>query len=77
MSDGFCLLIQLERSELSVMSRTSRFLLLRLVSQKLYTVINHLHAVSRTQQGRQREPGVETLRSPPSTEFCRHFESLF
>ena len=33
---------------------------------------NQLHAVSRTQQGRQREPGVETLRSPLSAEFWRH-----
>ena len=24
--------------------------------------LNHLHAVSRTQQGRQREPSVKTLR---------------
>ena len=30
------------------------------------------HAVSRTQQGRQREPIVETLRSPLSAEFWRH-----
>ena len=31
-----------------------------------------LHAVSRTQQGRQREPSVKTLRSPLSAEFWRH-----
>ena len=29
-----------------------------------------LHAVSRTQQGRQREPSVKTLRSQLSAEFC-------
>ena len=33
---------------------------------------NQLHAVSRTQQGRQREPSVKTLRSPLSAEFWRH-----
>ena len=33
---------------------------------------NQLHAVSRTQQGRQREPSVETLRYPLSAEFWRH-----
>ena len=33
---------------------------------------NQLHAVSRTQQGRQREPIVKTLRSPLSAEFWRH-----
>ena len=31
--------------------------------------INQLHAVSRTQQGRQREPSVKTLRSPLSANF--------
>ena len=31
-----------------------------------------LHAVSRTQQGKQREPSVKTLRSPLSAEFWRH-----
>ena len=31
--------------------------------------LNQLHAVSRTQQGRQREPSVKTLRSPLSPEF--------
>ena len=30
--------------------------------------INQLHAVSRTQRGRQREPSVKTLRSPLSAE---------
>ena len=30
---------------------------------------NQVHAVSRTQQGRQREPSVKTLRSPLSAEF--------
>ena len=34
--------------------------------------INQLHAVSRTQQGRQREPSVKTLRSPLFAEFWRH-----
>ena len=32
---------------------------------------NQLHAVSRTQQGKQREPSVKTLRSPLSAEFWR------
>ena len=30
---------------------------------------NQLHAVSRTQQGTQREPSVNTLRSPLSAQF--------
>ena len=30
---------------------------------------NQLHAVSRTQQGRQREPSIKTLHSPLSAEF--------
>ena len=34
--------------------------------------LNQLHAVSRTQQGRQREPSVKTLRSPLPAEFWRH-----
>ena len=34
--------------------------------------INQLHAVSRTQQGRQREPCVKILRSPLSADFWRH-----
>ena len=33
---------------------------------------NQLHAVSRTQQGRQREPSVKTLRSQLSVQFWRH-----
>ena len=33
---------------------------------------NQLHAVSRTQEGRQREPNVKTLLSPLSAEFWRH-----
>ena len=37
-----------------------------------YYVLNQLHAVSRTLQGRQREPSVKTLRSPLSAEFWRH-----
>ena len=32
---------------------------------------NQIHAVSRTQQGRQREPSVKTLRSLLSAEFWR------
>ena len=35
--------------------------------------LNQLHAVSRTQQGRQRELIVKTLRSPLSAEFRRHY----
>ena len=31
--------------------------------------LNQLHAISRTQQGRQREPSVKTLRSPLSAVF--------
>ena len=34
--------------------------------------MNQLHAVSRTQQGRQRELSVKTLRSPLSAEFWKH-----
>ena len=34
--------------------------------------INQLHAVSRTQQGRQRESSVKTHHFPLSTEFWRH-----
>ena len=34
--------------------------------------INQLHAVSRTQQGRQREPNVKTHRSPLFAEFWRY-----
>ena len=34
--------------------------------------INQLHGESRTQQGRQREHSVITLRSPLSTEAWRH-----
>ena len=34
--------------------------------------INSLHAVSRTQQSRQKEPRVKTLRSLFSAEFWRH-----
>ena len=33
---------------------------------------NKFHAVSRTQQGRQRKPSVKTLRSPLSAEFWMH-----
>ena len=38
----------------------------------IYLILNQLHAVSRTQQSRQREPTVRTLRSPLSAEFWRH-----
>ena len=34
--------------------------------------LNQLHAISRTQQCRQREPCVKTHRSPLSTEFWRY-----
>ena len=34
--------------------------------------INQLHAVYRSQQGRQRELYVKTLRSPLSAEFWKH-----
>ena len=36
------------------------------------SVFHLVHAVSRTQQGRQREPSVKTLRSSLSAEFWRH-----
>ena len=38
----------------------------------IYLKLNQLHAVSRTQQGRQREPSVKSLRYPLSAEFWRH-----
>ena len=34
--------------------------------------LNQLHTISLTQQGRQREPSVRTLRSPLSAEVWRH-----
>ena len=40
--------------------------------QRTYILFFQLHAVSRTQQGRQREPSVKTLCSPLSAEFWRH-----
>ena len=43
-----------------------RFFLIRGTATEL---INQLHAVSRIQQGRQREPSIKTLRSPLSAEF--------
>ena len=43
------------------------YLHISLLNQK-----NQLHAVSRTQQGRQRKPKVKTLRSPLSAEFWSH-----
>ena len=39
---------------------------------KLFFTASAVHAVYRTQQGRQREPSVKTLRSPLSTKFWRH-----
>ena len=40
-------------------------------------MLNQLHAVSRTQEGRQREPNVKTLRSPLSAQFslCIEWQS--
>ena len=38
----------------------------------VYIKSNQLHAVSRTHQGRQREPSVTTFRSPLSALFWRH-----
>ena len=46
------------------------FFLVNITSLGLSTMLNQLHAVSRI-QGRRREFGVKTLRSPPSTEFWR------
>ena len=37
-----------------------------------FMIFYQLHAVFRTQQGRQRQPSVNTLRSPLSAEFWRH-----
>ena len=42
------------------------------ILQKIIKYKNQFHAVSRTQQGRQREPSVKTLRSPLSVEFRGH-----
>ena len=36
-----------------------------------FNLKNQLHAVSRTQQGSQREPSVKTLHSPLSADFWR------
>ena len=36
--------------------------------------LNQVHAVSRTQKGRQKEPSFKALRSPLSAEFWRHCE---
>ena len=36
------------------------------IQYKINKKLNKLHAVSRTQQSMQREPGIETLRSPLS-----------
>ena len=41
------------------------------MDDKAIRVLNQLHAVSRTQQGRQREPSLK-MRSPLSAEFWRH-----
>ena len=38
----------------------------------LYINQNQLYAVSRTQQDRQEEPSVKTLRYPLSAEYWRH-----
>ena len=38
-----------------------------------FVKIYQFHAVSRTQQGRQREPSVKTLRSILSAGFWRHY----
>ena len=45
---------------------------LSIVFVTLLELENQLHAVSRTQQGRQREPSVKTLCFPFSAEFWRH-----
>ena len=42
------------------------------IKQISQAIKNQLHAVSRTQQGRHREPSVKTLRTPLSAEFWRH-----
>ena len=39
------------------------------ISLKYLSFINQLHAVSRSRQGRQKEPSVKTLRFPISAEF--------
>ena len=37
------------------------------------SIPSQLHAVSSTQQGRQKEPYIKTLRSPLSPEFWRRY----
>ena len=49
------------------------FLLHHIPILKIKIKWNQLHAVSRTQQGRQREPSVKTL---PLSTFCRILEAL-
>ena len=46
--------------------------LARLMVGSDFFILFQLYAVSRTLQGRQREPSVKTLRSPLSAEFWRH-----
>ena len=46
--------------------------LLTLLTSYANILSSQLHAVSRTQQSRQREPNVKTLRFPLSVEFWRH-----
>ena len=46
------------------------------INLRIKSKLNQLHAVPRTQQGRQREPSVKTLRSPLSAEFWRLFISF-
>ena len=50
------------------LSRYFRFFVIVVFRKKK----NHLHSVSRTKQGRQREPSVKTLRSSFSAGFWRH-----
>ena len=52
--------------------------MINFVTQSIHNIIqhliklNHLYAVSRTQQGRQTEASVKTLHSPLSDEIWRH-----
>ena len=66
------------RTRRKVVLADSRFwILIKFITysffSKIFKYIKYqLHTVSRTQQGRQREPSVQTLRSPLSAWFWRH-----
>ena len=64
--------ISLKPSRWSHWSLMFNFTVIKLIYFIKFIKKNQLHAVSRTQQGRQRESSVKTLRSPLSAEFWRH-----